>query len=217
MEQLKRTPIIIMLCLLSFFSCKPTDMISPRELSPLELEATITAMPEFQLYQQAATASHNALLLNLKNLDKKDAKWIDFMHTQYPSLEIFLTKGESLEHKRYQELTGIDLIERDAQLHQLFSKFILKLHESASYKSEDLAQLIFPNYADETFNNSLEKFFPSCASQCTYEARRQSRIVYSQCSQMITREPTAESICGQKSELTFSYYLAKCLSTCNGF
>ena len=213
MEHLKRTPFVIMLCLLSFFSCKPTDVISPKELNAIELEAHVEAMPEFQLYQQATSAANEALVSKLKNLNKKDAKWVALMHETYPSLETFITNAESLELATYKELTGLDLIEGNPKSNTHFLAFITQLQVSATYNSEDLAPIIFPDIQQK----SIEKFFPTCASYCTYEAARLQRSVYSQCIQSISSHPSAASTCGKKAEMTYRYYLARCIKNCSLF
>lgn len=213
MKHIKRTPFILMLCLLSFFSCKPTDMVSPRELNALELKEAVEAMPEFQAFKQASAETHDAMVQNLANLDKQDTKWINLMHQKYPTPEAFASNGETQELAMYKELTGLDVLEGNEENNVLFQDFIFTLRLNASYDPLELGPILFP----EPASTGSQKFFPSCETYCLYEAGRQRRNIYNQCVQVSIGDINHEIRCARKAEITFKYYLLKCLSSCLGY
>jgi len=210
MKHVKRTPFIIMLCLLSFFSCKPTDLIFPEELDALELAAVVQSMPEYQEYLNADKQANEALIQKLESLNKKDSQKLKALYEKYPTPEIFVNHAEPQDLALYQELTGMDLAEGNGNSNGRFRDFLFSLQLRATYSRNDLAQVLFPEEAPAT----TEKFFPSCESYCQYEAGRQQRLLYKQCIQAYPGDSNHEATCARKSEMAFRYYLTICINNC---
>jgi len=188
-------------------------MVSPRELNATELNEAVESMPEFQAFIQAGKEANETLVQNLKKLGKQDRKWLNLMYEKYPTPETFLTHGETQELTMYKELTGLDLVEGNEKVDILFQDFIFTLRLNASYNPTELGQILFP----ETETTPTEKFFPSCASYCVYEAGREQRKVYTQCVEASLGDINHEIRCASKAEITFKYYLAKCIKSCSGY
>lgn len=132
------------LCML--FSCQSIDKpLGKIRLNENQLSEVVMDMEEYQTYVYAYQELQAQLAKRTSSMSPEDAEWIRNIHGKYAEHDDFLKLAKEEEIKKYNFLTGIDLIQEQSALSKGFELLKEKLDEHYVYDNGDFVNLLSPD------------------------------------------------------------------------
>jgi len=135
--------LLSLLCML--FSCQSIDKpLGKIRLNENQLSEVVMDMEEYQAYVYAFHELQNELEKRASDMSPEDAAWLRNIHGKYEEHDDFLRLAKEEEIKKYNYLTGIDLIQEQSGLSKRFELLKEKLDEHYVYNNGDFVNLLSP-------------------------------------------------------------------------
>ncbi|MDW3651705.1 MAG: hypothetical protein R8P61_31780 [Bacteroidia bacterium] len=131
------------LCML--FSCQSIDKpLGKIRLNENQLSEVVMDMKEYQAFVYAYHELQRNIETRTSELSQEDAEWIQSIHGKYEQHDDFLRLAKKEEIKKYNFLTGIDLIQEQSSLTKSFELLKEKLDEHYLYDNAHFVNLLSP-------------------------------------------------------------------------
>ncbi|MEL6257210.1 MAG: hypothetical protein AAFR87_34770 [Bacteroidota bacterium] len=130
---------------LLFSSCQSIDKpLGKIHLNENQLSEVVVEMEEYQTYVYAYQELQEKLASRTSGMSPQDSEWLQNIHGKYEQHDDFLRLAQKEEIKRYNYLTGIDLIHEQSALSKSFELLKERLDEHYLYDNGHFVNLLSP-------------------------------------------------------------------------
>ncbi|MEL6257211.1 MAG: hypothetical protein AAFR87_34775 [Bacteroidota bacterium] len=202
-----KNTILILISFLLLFSCQPEIQRSQEILTKKELGEKLYKMDAFHRFLEVEEKYEQEVEGKRINLEQKDHWWVLHIHEKYPSLEGFLETAPERSIRKYELLTGIDVLAGNPEIFTLLQRIHSELEDRFIFQIGDLNELLFYSKKPELLEASYAK--KNCLNFCNREANDEFERVLGSCTR------SDQMYCTHRALIARHYFHRGCMAGCN--